>query len=114
MILYQYKCPECNKVFEAMSVVEKRSQHPCPECKTMAKKTVGGSTADALFKPGWFDNIAPVPVYIENPKQFSNVAAMMGNYANRPFCRTDNGNIRQPRTKYEKRRVVERLKRGDY
>lgn len=114
MILYQFKCKGCQHVFEEVKAIKNRSSHPCPVCGGNANKTMGGSTVHATFKPKWYNNIAPVPVYIENPKQFSNVASMMGNYANKPFCRSDNGRIKQPKTPAEKKAVVAKLKRGEY
>ena len=114
MILYEYKCKACGEVFERTKAIKDRSSHPCPVCGADSKKTMGASKVDALFKPGWFNNIAPVPVYLENREQFTNVAGMMGNYANRPFCKQDSGNIRQPRTPKEKREVIRKLKRGEY
>lgn len=116
MILYCYECGRCEKVFEEMKEVEERHTAVCPECGEPAQKKISVSSEDVIFQPRWFHNLAPVPVYIENRDQFTKVANMLGSYSNKPFTKTSvmhDDDIKQPK-RSEKRRLIAKLKRGDY
>lgn len=113
MILYQYHCKHCGNTFDELREVEMRKWCYCPNCGETAYKTTGAATADTNFRPGWFHNIAPVPVHINSREEFTKVANMLGNYANRPFCKREAMKIVNPR-KRAKARIIAKLKRGQY
>jgi putative FmdB family regulatory protein len=50
MILYQYKCENCNHVYEEVRDIDQRKTCPCPECKGMGYKTLGAASADVNFR----------------------------------------------------------------
>ena len=113
MILYQYKCHGCDKLFEEVRPIDKRHYAPCPTCGVLCMKELSAATADTNFRPRWFHNIAPVPVYIKSRKEFTKVSNMLGNYANIPFAKREAMKIVNPR-KREKARIIAKLKRGLY
>jgi len=113
MILYQYKCQHCDNLFDELREVEMRKWCACPACGQTAYKTMGAASADVNFRPRWFHNIAPVPVYIKSRKEFTKVSNMLGNYANIPFAKREAMKIVNPR-KREKARIIAKLKRGLY
>ena len=113
MILYQYKCSKCDKIFEELREVEMRRWCPCPKCNETAYKTLGAASADVNFRPGMYYDIAPVPVQINSREDFTKVANLMGNYSNMQFGKRQSKEIKQP-SKREKARVIQKLRRGDY
>ena len=113
MILYQYKCPKCDKLFEEVRPIEKRHYAPCPTCGVLSMKELSAASADVNFRPRWFHNIAPVPVYIKSREEFTKVANMLGNVSNRPFTKRESMKVVNPR-KREKARIINKLKRGIY
>ena len=113
MILYQYKCQHCDNLFDELRDVEMRQWCECPNCNNTAYKTLGAATADINFRPRWFNNIAPVPVFINSREEFTKVSNMLGNYSNIPFAKRESREIKNP-TKREKARIIAKLKRGQY
>lgn len=66
---YNYECEECDVFFTRFQTIEKRNTTVCPKCHDTATLRPPSPPAIATFKPGWFQDIAPDPIYVETPKQ---------------------------------------------
>jgi putative FmdB family regulatory protein len=54
MPIYEYRCKQCNKVFEEWHRhVDDDLSHPCPECRGAAERIVSNSTF-VLKGGGWY------------------------------------------------------------
>ena len=96
MILYQYKCNECNYIFDEMSTVEERANAICPKCKNIATKLMSVSCHNINFCPHWDYELAPRPVYLTSRNSITKVANMLGNYSDAPFTKRESGGVKVP------------------
>ena len=68
MILFDFKCKICGKVEERILKVHDELQF-CP-CRGVMKKLFSGDSANIIiFKAEYYDNIGPVPIFIESRDQ---------------------------------------------
>lgn len=53
MPTYEYKCPKCGHIFEALQQITDTSLRDCPKCNTKAKRLIS-SGVEIIFKGSGF------------------------------------------------------------
>lgn len=79
MPMYTYEC-ECGKEFVELKTIAERETAQC-ECGKVAKQILARGPAVIPFQLGWFDHIAPDPVYIRSKKELREVTNRYECYA---------------------------------
>jgi len=71
MPLYEYRCNNCGEEFEGFRTIAERYNIACPKCNTPRPEILlGGNRQQVrLFPEGWFEHIAPEPIYISSRRQ---------------------------------------------
>ena len=90
---YDYLCLECSNEFEAYAKVAERLDTRCP-CGGQTKILIS-APALALFEGGWFEHIAPDPIYCSTPQELREACDKHGGrshyLADRSYWRTSPG-----------------------
>lgn len=69
MPLYSYECPSCGASEKSIPVpYEERNKVQCAKCEKIMR-LLPCTPRVHFFKGGWFEHIAPTPMYIETPEQ---------------------------------------------
>ena len=79
MPLYNYKCPKGHE-FEDFKSMNERHCAECPKCGKVANQTL---SAPKVHKDhlGWFEHIAPEPVYVKSKKHLKELCNRYDCYA---------------------------------
>jgi len=80
MPLYDFKCKECNHVFERISKYAERDKVDCIKC--------GGQTEPLISAPrfhpfpaGWWEHITTKPLYIDSKQKLKEACEKHGKYS---------------------------------
>lgn len=81
MPLYNYKC-SCGNEFEAFEKMDHSAFSKCPHCGSNGNQTICRRPAAVHdFKLGWFEHIAPDPVYVKSKKHLKELCNRYDCYA---------------------------------
>lgn len=69
MILFDYRCTNCNKEFEDLRPRSDCKESTCPNCGSKAKRLFTIRHRYKDFLEGWWHDIAPEPIYIKSRRQ---------------------------------------------
>lgn len=81
MILSDYKCKTCSYEFEDIRSQEERKFSYCPHCGELATQQLGMRHRYKNFIEGWWEHLAPHPIYIRNRKHLREVCRERDCYA---------------------------------
>jgi len=86
MPIHNFRCPNCGLFERFQSIDELRDEETCQVCGSTSRKTFelfthnnGGGVR--IFKPMWFEHIAPEPIYVESRKQLREECEKRGKYS---------------------------------
>jgi putative FmdB family regulatory protein len=81
MPLYNYQC-SCGNEFESFNKIDDRALAKCEICGNLAEQTLSRRPAAVHnFKLGWFEHIAPDPVYAKSKKHLKELCNRYDCYA---------------------------------
>jgi len=69
MPIYALKCDGCGNKEEVVCPMEERNEQPCSVCgSTLSQDFSRGGGSFHPFREGWYEHIAPQPLYISSMK----------------------------------------------
>jgi putative FmdB family regulatory protein len=78
---YSYRC-RCGNTFNAFKPMVERHTAECPACGDAAAQTICHTPPNLVdFKYGWFEHIAPEPVYARSKKELRSLCERHNCYA---------------------------------
>lgn len=81
MPLYDYKCTKCGKKTEEMKRMEARDEEMTCECGGDVKRCLTLCSGFQPFPAGWWRDIGPKPLYIEDRTQLKEACDKHGCYS---------------------------------
>lgn len=78
MPIYDYKCSQCDTVKEVIKKISELDREElCATCSGHMDRLIVAPKL-RLFRSGWYEHIAPDPIYIDNMKQLKKECADHG------------------------------------
>ena len=82
MILYDFKCASCGNEWEGLENPNELKHVKCGKCGGTGEIQIGGNRNQVkLFPEGFFEDIAPEPIYIRSRAQLREECKKHGCYA---------------------------------
>jgi putative FmdB family regulatory protein len=82
MILYEYECRVCGKIFERYNSIETRHTAQCPNnCQGVAELVITNHRNQDWFKPGMWEDFGLEPVFVRSKGHLKELCLQHGMYS---------------------------------